>query len=373
MGFGEKWRNWIFSCLKSATISVLINGSPTKEFKLGRGVRQGDPLSLFLFILASEGLNILMKAAFEWGYYKGVKVGKDSINVTHLQYADDAMFFGSWSKGNEVQHVAARFNCQMGKLPFMLTLVKSVLNSLPLYYFSIYRAPSCVIKELERVRRNFFWGGNNNDNKMSWGNGDGGFISNLTLFGPKLSKACMVQVVGLMLNLPIDFSPTLVRGRISFLQGDDSWKWTMASSGRFSTKELHSKIKDKVNEGISAHVETLNNNLVPKKIEVFVWRARLKRLAVRMELDKQGVDLHSILCPLCNDEVESVEHTLILCKHAMEVWERVYRWWGFANVLNLSVTEAFLGNSPNSITPLQAKAWQAVEWVSGYLIWKNRN
>ncbi|XP_071728802.1 uncharacterized protein [Rutidosis leptorrhynchoides] len=44
MGFGAKWRKWILSCLKSASISILVNGSPTREFSIGSGVRQGDPL-----------------------------------------------------------------------------------------------------------------------------------------------------------------------------------------------------------------------------------------------------------------------------------------------------------------------------------------
>ncbi|XP_071711009.1 uncharacterized mitochondrial protein AtMg01250-like [Rutidosis leptorrhynchoides] len=92
MGFGDKWKKWILCCLNLASVLILINGPPTKEFKLGRGVRQGDPLSPFLFILASEGLNILTKSAFEIGYFKGVEVGKDKINITHLQYVDDTMF-----------------------------------------------------------------------------------------------------------------------------------------------------------------------------------------------------------------------------------------------------------------------------------------
>lgn len=63
MGFGMKWRKWMRSCLKSASISLLANGSPTKEFKMEKGVRQGDPISPFLFILAAEGLNAMMKEA----------------------------------------------------------------------------------------------------------------------------------------------------------------------------------------------------------------------------------------------------------------------------------------------------------------------
>ncbi|XP_071704857.1 uncharacterized mitochondrial protein AtMg01250-like [Rutidosis leptorrhynchoides] len=100
MGFGRKWRNWILTCLKSASISILVNGSPTKEFKLGRGVRQGDPLSPFLFILATEGLNLLTKFAVSNNLFNGVEIGNDKIPISHLQYADDTIFFGSWSAGN---------------------------------------------------------------------------------------------------------------------------------------------------------------------------------------------------------------------------------------------------------------------------------
>ena len=52
-----------------------MNGSPTDEFQMERGLRQGDPLSPFLFLLAAEGLNVLMKALVENGTFTGYKVG----------------------------------------------------------------------------------------------------------------------------------------------------------------------------------------------------------------------------------------------------------------------------------------------------------
>ncbi|GJS37666.1 RNA-directed DNA polymerase, eukaryota [Tanacetum coccineum] len=58
MGFGRKWRKWTISCISSASISVLINGSPSKEFVMERGLRQGDPLSLFLFLLVAKALQV---------------------------------------------------------------------------------------------------------------------------------------------------------------------------------------------------------------------------------------------------------------------------------------------------------------------------
>ncbi|GJT94975.1 RNA-directed DNA polymerase, eukaryota, partial [Tanacetum coccineum] len=63
MGFGRKWCAWIRGCLESSVTSILVNGSPTDEFKIRRGLRQGDPLSPFLFILAMEGLHMLISCA----------------------------------------------------------------------------------------------------------------------------------------------------------------------------------------------------------------------------------------------------------------------------------------------------------------------
>ncbi|GJW47992.1 RNA-directed DNA polymerase, eukaryota [Tanacetum coccineum] len=95
MGFGERWCKWIESCLKSSSMSILVNGSPTDEFMLERGVRQADPLSPFLFILAAEGLNALVSEAVDKSIFRGVLVGDERIEVSHLQYSDDTIFLGN--------------------------------------------------------------------------------------------------------------------------------------------------------------------------------------------------------------------------------------------------------------------------------------
>jgi len=71
----------------------LINGSSTKEFRPKRGFRQGDPLASFIFLIVAEGLAGLVREASRIGVLEGVKVGRNSIDVKLLQFADDTLFF----------------------------------------------------------------------------------------------------------------------------------------------------------------------------------------------------------------------------------------------------------------------------------------
>ncbi|GKV45492.1 hypothetical protein SLEP1_g52564 [Rubroshorea leprosula] len=99
-GFTAKWRKWIKECLQSSMISILVNGSPTKQFSVNKGIRQGDPLSPFLFLLVVEGLNGLMQLAVDKDLFKGVRIGNGNVAVSHLQFADDTLFFGEASEEN---------------------------------------------------------------------------------------------------------------------------------------------------------------------------------------------------------------------------------------------------------------------------------
>ena len=95
MSFPTLWRKWIKECISTATASVLVNGSPTDEFSLGRGLRQGDPLSPFLFLLAVEGFHVLMESLSANNLFTGYKVGiSDTTIVSHLQFADDTLILG---------------------------------------------------------------------------------------------------------------------------------------------------------------------------------------------------------------------------------------------------------------------------------------
>ncbi|CAI9283079.1 unnamed protein product [Lactuca saligna] len=100
MNFGEKWRRWIMGCLESSKSSILVNGSPTKEFVMSKGVRQCDPMAEFLFTLVMEGLHVMISSAVERGLFDRVKIPNSNINISHMFYADDALFLRDWSQRN---------------------------------------------------------------------------------------------------------------------------------------------------------------------------------------------------------------------------------------------------------------------------------
>ena len=100
LGFCPKWITWIEGCLKSASVSVLVNGSPTNEFIPHRGLRQGDPLAPLLFNIVAEGLTGLMREALDRNLYTSLLVGKNKVPINILQYADDTIFFGEATMQN---------------------------------------------------------------------------------------------------------------------------------------------------------------------------------------------------------------------------------------------------------------------------------
>lgn len=232
LGANQQWCGWIDQCIANAKIAILVNGVPSKWIKTKRGLRQGDPLSPYLFILVAEGLARLMNKAVKSHLIRGVGPNSES-KVAFIQYADDTVFFCEahskqvrnllfvwhifeWSSGLKINrskselfylgrtaHRGERFaqilGCKLSSFPIRylglplknsrlnkadwwpiisriekrieewqakllslggrLTLVNSVLSNLPMYFFLVFKAPKCVIKRIEALRRAFFWKG----------------------------------------------------------------------------------------------------------------------------------------------------------------------------------------------------------------------
>lgn len=94
LGFDARWICWIRECITTASFSVLVNGIPGTSFSPSRGIRQGDPLSPYLFILCAELLaRNLSIANTQREKLIGVSVGHSRIGIPFLTFADDTMIF----------------------------------------------------------------------------------------------------------------------------------------------------------------------------------------------------------------------------------------------------------------------------------------
>ncbi|XP_022041758.1 uncharacterized protein LOC110944402 [Helianthus annuus] len=234
MGFPNKWCEWVFGILSSARSSVLVNGSHTFEFPCFKGIRQGDPISPFLFLIVMEGFSSMVRRASSVGTFRGIMLPNNGPTLTNLLYADDSVLIGEWSGSNikhmalllrcfnivsglqinmgksslmgigvsssQVEIMAKVLNCKKGSTPFihlgvmvgarmtrvanwksvmevvesrlslwkaatlsisgLVTLIKSVLESIPNYHLSLFKAPAAVLHGIEGIIRRSFWGGN---------------------------------------------------------------------------------------------------------------------------------------------------------------------------------------------------------------------
>ncbi|GJX75163.1 RNA-directed DNA polymerase, eukaryota, reverse transcriptase zinc-binding domain protein [Tanacetum coccineum] len=233
-----------------------------------RGLKQGDPLSPFIFLIVAEALQVMMIDACNKGIYKGLSLANDDANVSLLQYADDALFFGEWSKSNMI-HLLHILNCFHDVSGLEINLSKSRLFGigvsgeevaniargvncsyafLPFTYLGLPVAPEAVISQLESIRRHFFWGMKDDENKMVWirwqkilsSKKDGGLE---TYKNCPISDRCSFvdgvwEPVWAWLRQPRGRSEGDVSSLTNLLNGlvldpshDDKWVWSLESSG----------------------------------------------------------------------------------------------------------------------------------------------
>jgi len=93
LGFADKWISLVMKCVESVSFSIKVNGNLSDFFYPSRGIRQGDPISPYLFLLCVEGLSSLLKYSGPQYLAKGIRVGIHTPWISHLLFADDCLIF----------------------------------------------------------------------------------------------------------------------------------------------------------------------------------------------------------------------------------------------------------------------------------------
>eukprot|EP00253_Pinus_taeda_P006105 PITA_06105 len=420
-GFNATWTRWIMSLITSPCFSVLLNGSPSSPFYPTRGIRQGDPLSPFLFVLMAEGLSRLLKSAVSSQFLKGISL-HGRAPQTHQQFVDDTMLFGHPSVkeasafnsllslfseasgtsinaaksqlfffntppstqrtiarilGFTISHLPSKYlgaplsdsaikqeswrtlldklDSKLSSWTFRalnlagrLVLIKSVLQAMPLYLFSILAAPKGVLKAIRNLQRNFLWGSTSQNRKwalVKWTEfcktkSEGGLglrdpLQSNNTMGAKIWWNWVTKP-----NIPwtqlwqakyardwqgeeyTDIDQELNQRKIRLSQQQDKLRWGYTTKGTFTTKEAHHLRYSNLQADKDQLWEKVWQAELWPKISTFLWLLSKKRILTWDNLIKRGF-IGPSRCPNCNTNCETIYHLLEECTLAKQIWEKV--------------------------------------------------
>ncbi|GJR75652.1 hypothetical protein Tco_0088017 [Tanacetum coccineum] len=428
----SKWRGWIRGCLHSLKDSVLVNGLPTDEFLFYRGLRQRD--LTWHFILVMESLHVAFQGVIDRGMFVLILVGKnDFVPISHLFDANDAMFIVNVHKSSlyglgvhslDIQSMANSFGCLANNILFTylsvkvaatmarinswnkviqkvtinlstwkakslsvggrLTLLKSVLGSLPTYYVSLFKAPGGVLSHLERLV--------------------------FGLASSKLFTALMALLISFPRHVPVvSFGSRFIKQSLVLnLRAWIFWGFAKkvignANNSNFWYDKWLIDVCFKVKFNMLFNLDLQKDALVAQKFQNPDFAVSFRRSPrggieesqfqglflscflrllyplpvivglrppTRINLSIRGLDVTCVLCSNCGNDVESRNHLFFDCSMALNLFRLLGRWW------NIDIINPFLGNHGLMVfgsTTSKSLPWNPWFFSMWWHIWKYRN
>ncbi|GKD13810.1 RNA-directed DNA polymerase, eukaryota, partial [Tanacetum coccineum] len=106
---------------------------------------------------------------------------------------------------------------------------------------------------------------------------------------------------------------------------NDRWVWSLEGSGVFSVASVRKLIDDVWLPGVTSKTRWIK--AVPIKINIHAWKVKLDCLPTKLNISRRGMDIESILCPMCGKAVESSRHLFFTCRLTSEIMCKISRWW----------------------------------------------
>ncbi|GJQ90938.1 RNA-directed DNA polymerase, eukaryota [Tanacetum coccineum] len=110
---------------------------------------------------------------------------------------------------------------------------------------------------------------------------------------------------------------------------EDRWVWNLDSSGEFSVASIRRKIDDVRLSNVGLKTRWVKS--VPIKVNVLSWKVMVEALPTRLNMSRRGISIPSIMCPVCDEEVESVNHLFFRCKVCYQIGRKVLKWWNMSD------------------------------------------
>ncbi|KAA3462946.1 non-ltr retroelement reverse transcriptase [Gossypium australe] len=177
LGFCQEWIVLIMQCVCSVSYTVGINEGISDVFTPSRGLRQGDPLSPYLFLICTEGLSTLLNEAKQKKSMVGAPIGRERFTVNHLLFADDCILFGDATKEgahtvrnilNEYEMISGQKNCRLLSMSAKEVFVKAILQAIPIYIMQCFELPKTLCDKLEGIMNKFWWANGKSGKGIHW-------------------------------------------------------------------------------------------------------------------------------------------------------------------------------------------------------------
>ncbi|XP_075079647.1 uncharacterized protein LOC142164816 [Nicotiana tabacum] len=364
--FPQEFITWIMKCVTTVSYSILINGNPMKPFPVKKGLRQGDPMSPFLFVLVMEYFTRMLKGL------KGNKSFKfypkcAKINIIQLSFADDLLLF---CKGDmeSVKALYASFQIfskvfgleanvekrsiyfggvnqtmqldilhHLGFLKGRLQLIKSVLFSIQTFWSQIFTLPRKLIQMIESVCKRFLWTGGvdvSHRALIAW--------DRICMPKDKLWVKWIHYYYGRRASLwkskPMQ-AYWIVQKIIKvaeYLEEVGIQEEELSQMQCFTIQKMYKKFQGEYPK-CSWRRLICNNYRDPRWLFVLYLKAPRwlfvlylnlhERLLTRDRVAKWS-QIDDLSCPLCAREPESAEHLFFKCGVTSQIWDNLLEWQG---------------------------------------------